>query len=108
MSVEQLASRLGDVFNLLTSGSRTTLPRHQTLRALIEWSYDLLSDSERALFRRLAVFSGGWSLEAAEAVCGVAGGASVLDDLTRLVDKSLVNKEELDGEARSEERRVGK
>jgi predicted ATPase/class 3 adenylate cyclase len=100
MSVEQLASRLGDVFNLLTSGSRTALPRQQTLRALIEWSYDLLSESEKALFRRLAVFSGGWSLEAAEAICGVEGSVSVLDDLARLVDKSLVNKEELDGEAR--------
>ncbi|HLA06673.1 MAG TPA: adenylate/guanylate cyclase domain-containing protein, partial [Anaerolineales bacterium] len=100
MSVEQLASRLGDVFNLLTSGSRTALPRQQTLRALIEWSYDLLSDSEKALFRGLSAFSGGWSLEAAEAVCSVDGGASVLDDLARLVDKSLVNKQELDGEAR--------
>src|SRR3990170_1962921 len=102
MSVEQLASRLGDVFNLLTSGSRTALPRQQTLRALIEWSYDLLSDSEKALFRGLSAFSGGWSLEAAEAVCSVDGGASVLDDLARLVDKSLVNKQELDGEARLE------
>jgi predicted ATPase/class 3 adenylate cyclase len=100
MSVEQMASRLGDVFNLLTSGSRTALPRQQTLRALIEWSYDLLSDSEKSLFRRLAAFSGGWSLEAAESVCGVEGGESILDDLARLVDKSLVNKEELDGEAR--------
>jgi predicted ATPase/class 3 adenylate cyclase len=100
MSVEQLASRLGDVFNLLTSGSRTALPRQQTLRALIEWSYDLLSDSEKALFLKLAVFSGGWSLEAVEAICGVERSVSVLDDLARLVDKSLVNKEELDGEAR--------
>jgi predicted ATPase/class 3 adenylate cyclase len=112
MSVEQLASRLGDVFNLLTSGSRTALPRQQTLRALIEWSYDLLSESEKSLFRRLAVFSGGWSLEAVEAVCVVGQDAvlssskdailphNVLDDLAGLVDKSLVNKEELDGEAR--------
>jgi predicted ATPase/class 3 adenylate cyclase len=100
MSVEQLASRLGDVFNLLTSGSRTAMPRQQTLRALIEWSYDLLSESEKILFRKLAVFSGGWSLEAAEAVCGAEGSASVLDDLARLVDKSLVIKEELEGEAR--------
>lgn len=100
MSVEQLASRLGDVFNLLTSGSRTALPRQQTLRALIEWSYDLLSESERSLFRRLAAFSGGWSLEAAEAICSTEGGEAVLDDLARLVDKSLVVKEEFDGEAR--------
>lgn len=100
MSVEQMASRLGDIFNLLTSGSRTALPRQQTLRALIEWSYELLSDSEKSLFRRLAAFSGGWSLEAPESVCSVEGGASVLDDLARLVDKSLVVKEELNGEAR--------
>ena len=100
MSVEQLASRLGDVFNLLTSGSRTALPRQQTLRALIEWSYDLLSDSEKSLFRRLAAFSGGWSLDAAEVIFSVEGGAAVLDDLARLVDKSLINKEELDGEVR--------
>jgi predicted ATPase/class 3 adenylate cyclase len=100
MSVEQMAARLGDVFNLLTSGSRTALPRQQTLRALIEWSYDLLSDSEKSLFRKLSAFSGGWSLEAAETVCGGERGEAILDDLARLVDKSLVNKEEIDGEAR--------
>ncbi|HEU0294205.1 MAG TPA: adenylate/guanylate cyclase domain-containing protein [Anaerolineales bacterium] len=101
MSVEQMAARLGDIFNLLTSGNRTALPRQQTLRALIEWSYDLLSDSEKILFRRLAAFSGGWSLEAAESVCSVEGrGTAVLDDLARLVDKSLVVKEEVNGEAR--------
>ncbi len=100
MSVEQMASRLGDVFNLLTSGNRTALPRQQTLRALIEWSYDLLSESEKNLFRRLSVFSGGWSLEAAESICGGERGEAILDDLARLVDKSLVNKEEINGEAR--------
>lgn len=101
MSVEQMAARLGDIFNLLTSGNRTALPRQQTLRALIEWSYDLLSDSEKSLFRRLAAFSGGWSLEVVESICGVEGsGVSVLDDLARLVDKSLVVKEEHDGKAR--------
>ena len=100
MSVEQLASRLGDMFNLLTSGSRTALPRHQTLRALIEWSYDLLSEPEQNLFRKLSVFSGGWTLEAAESICKAEGRGSVLENLARLVDKSLVNKEELDGEAR--------
>ncbi|NOH01888.1 MAG: tetratricopeptide repeat protein [Chloroflexi bacterium] len=100
MSVEQMASRLGDVFSLLTSGSRTALPRQQTLRALIEWSYDLLSESEKNLFRRLSVFSGGWSLEAAESIFGGEGGEAILDDLARLVDKSLVNKEEINGEAR--------
>jgi predicted ATPase/class 3 adenylate cyclase len=100
MSVEQMAVRLGDVFNLLTSGSRTALPRQQTLRAMIEWSYDLLSEPEKILFRRLAAFSGGWSLEAAEAVCSIERHTSLLDDLTRLVDKSLVIKEELDSEVR--------
>lgn len=101
MSVEQLAARMGDLFSLLTSGNRTALPRQQTLRALIEWSYDLLSESEKSLFRRLAAFSGGWSLEAAESICSVEGsGTSVLDDLARLVDKSLVVKEEHDDEAR--------
>ncbi len=100
MSVEQMAARLGDIFSLLTSGSRTALPRQQTLRALIEWSYDLLSESERDLFRRLSAFSGGWSLEAAESVCSAEDGTSVLDDLARLVDKSLVVKEEVNGEAR--------
>ena len=104
MSVEQMAARLDDIFNLLTSGNRTALPRQQTLRALIEWSYDLLSESEKSLFRRLAAFSGGWSLEAAESICSVGQDSilphDVLDDLARLVDKSLVVKEEHNGEAR--------
>ena len=69
LSVEQISQRLDDRFRLLTGGSRTALPRHQTLRAMIEWSYDLLSEAERALLRRLAVFVGDWTLEAAEAVC---------------------------------------
>jgi predicted ATPase/class 3 adenylate cyclase len=73
LSVEQLASRLDDRFRLLTGGSRTALPRQQTLRALIDWSYDLLSEAERALLRRLSVFAGGWTLEAAEAVCSDFG-----------------------------------
>src|SRR5438552_2422350 len=67
--VEQIAARLDDRFGLLTGGSRTALPRQQTLRALIDWSYDLLSEPERTLLRRLSVFAGGWTLEAAEAVC---------------------------------------
>src|SRR5205823_2932735 len=70
LPVEQIAGRLDDRFRLLTGGSRTALPRQQTLRALIDWSYDLLSEPERALLRRLSVFAGGWTLEAAEAVCG--------------------------------------
>jgi predicted ATPase/DNA-binding SARP family transcriptional activator len=85
ISVDQLAARLDDSLRLLTAGSRTALPRQQTLQATIDWSYDLLSKPERALFRRLAVFAGGWTLEAADAVC-----ADVLELLAHLVDKSLV------------------
>ena len=70
LTVEQIAARLDDPFHLLTGGSRTALPRHQTLRACIDWSYNLLSPEERALLRRLSVFRGGWTLEAAEEVCG--------------------------------------
>lgn len=73
LTVEQLAARLDDRFRLLTGGSRTALPRQQTLRALVDWSYGLLSAPERVLFRRLAVFMGGWTLEAAESVCGGQG-----------------------------------
>ena len=96
LSVEQIAERLDDRFRLLTGGSRTVLPRQQTLRALIDWSYDLLTDAEKALFRRLAVFVGGWTLEAAEAVCAGDGIESyeVLDLLTDIVDKSLVQVDE--------------
>src|SRR4029079_12467620 len=102
LSPEQIAARLNDCFRLLTGGSRTALPRQQTLRALIDWSYSLLSEPEKVLFRTLAVFVGGWTLEAAEAVCGgeEAGGGDVLDLLTRLVDKSLVFTEESTGEMR--------
>jgi predicted ATPase/class 3 adenylate cyclase len=92
ISVEQIASRLDDRFRLLTGGSRTALPRQQTLRATIDWSYNLLSDPEKLLFRRLAVFMGGWTLELAEQVCSDGGiePLEVLDLLGRLVDKSLV------------------
>jgi non-specific serine/threonine protein kinase len=99
LPVEQIAARLDDRFRLLTGGSRTALPRHQTLRALIDWSYDLLTEAERALLRRLSVFAGGWTLEAAEAV-GVPKGAEeweVLDWLTSLVEKSLVLYEGAEG-----------
>lgn len=96
MTLEQIASRLNDRFKLLTGGVRTALPRQQTLRALISWSYDLLSEGEQVLWRRLAVFAGGWSMEAAEQVC--AGGSledfEILDYLTQLVNKSLVVFEE--------------
>src|SRR6185369_15342189 len=95
LSPEQIASRLDDRFRLLTGGVRTALPRQQTLRAMIDWSYSLLSEDEKILFRRLAVFVGGWTVEAAEAVCGEErSGFDVLDLLTRLVDKSLVFTEE--------------
>ena len=92
LSVEEINTRLDNRFRLLTGGSRTALPRQQTLQALIDWSYDLLAEPERAVLCRLSVFAGGWTLEAAEMVC--AGGDierwDVLDLLTNLVDKSLV------------------
>jgi predicted ATPase len=103
LPVAQIAARLDDCFRLLTGGSRTALPRQQTLRALIDWSYDLLSDAERLLLRRLSVFAGGWTLEAAEAVCAGDGieDREILDLLSELVDKSLVVYEEQDeGSAR--------
>ena len=92
MSVDEIAKRLDDCFDLLTAGSRTALPRHQTLRATIDWSHDLLSEPERILFRRLSVFAGGFTLEAAEAICslGELERSDVLDLLGRLIDKSLV------------------
>ena len=92
LSVEEIAARVNDRFRLLTSGNRTAQPRQQTLRAMIDWSYDLLHDRERTLLRRLAVFAGSWTLEAAEGV-GSGGGieeSEVLDLLTDLVEKSLV------------------
>src|SRR5262249_39567734 len=108
LPVEQIAARLDGRFRLLTGGSRTGLPRHQTLRALIDWSYDLLTEAERTLLRRLSVFAGGWTLAAAEAVC--AGGYprsgssiedwEVLDLLTSLVEKSLALYEEGEREGR--------
>ncbi|MFE0107048.1 BTAD domain-containing putative transcriptional regulator [Streptomyces sp. NPDC059009] len=88
MSVDQLADRLDDRFRLLTGGSRTALARHRTLRAVVDWSWDLLSEDERAVLRRLSVFSGGVSLEAAERVC--PDGEFVLDLLTALTEKSLL------------------
>ncbi len=90
-SCEQIATRLNDRFKLLTGGSRTALPRQQTLRALIDWSYDLLSEDERSLLQKLSVFAGGWTFEAAEAMCP---NIDVLTLLTQLVNKSLVIVEE--------------
>lgn len=122
MTPDQIRSRLADRFRLLTGGSRTALPRQQTLRALIDWSWHLLSPAERTLLRRLAIFRGGWTLEAAEAICAdslawapgeeaAVGGAGLdhaeildqaglLDLLTHLVDKSLVVVHEYSAEVR--------
>jgi predicted ATPase/class 3 adenylate cyclase len=115
LSVEQIAARLDDSFRLLTGGSRTVLPRHQTLRALIDWSYNLLSPAERTLFLRLSVFAGGWTMEAAEVVCAdqeidtpsphsISSSLApydILDLMSQLVDKSLVLPVECqDGETR--------
>src|SRR5262249_23614026 len=91
LTPDDIADRLQDRFRLLTRGSRTAPIRHQTLRATIDWSYDLLTDSERVLLRGLSVFAGGFTLDAAEAVCASSiDGAEVLDLLSGLVDKSLV------------------
>jgi predicted ATPase len=110
LPIEIIGARLDDMFRLLIGGSRTALPRHQTLQATIDWSHALLSEPERALFRRLSVFAGGFTLEAAEAVCAQVGEGErdfsslipedVLDLLTSLVEKSLVQYHERDGEAR--------
>lgn len=99
LTVEQINDKLDNRFHLLTGGDRSALPRQQTLRALVDWSYDLLTNIEKTVFARLSVFAGGWTLEAAESVC--AGEATapgwvpveeweVLDVLTSLLDKSLV------------------
>lgn len=92
MPLEALRTRLDDRFRVLTGGSRTTLPRHRTLRSLIDWSHELLDDAQRAVLRRASVFAGGWTLEVAERVCSGNGvdPEAVLDLLTSLVDKNLV------------------
>jgi len=116
LTVAEIAERLDDRFTLLTGKGRAVLRRHQTLEELVDWSHDLLRPAERVLFRRLAVFAGGWSLDAAEAVCGGHGGAGalagssglgsevvaseVLDLLASLLDKSLVETEEIAGRKR--------
>ncbi|KJY34796.1 BTAD domain-containing putative transcriptional regulator [Streptomyces sp. NRRL S-495] len=100
MTARQIADRLDSRFALLTAGSRTLLPRQQTLRAVVDWSWDLLGKQERAVLRRLAVFAGGWSLEAAESVCSDEAEVpreEVADLLLSLVDKSLLVAD-LDGE----------
>jgi predicted ATPase/DNA-binding SARP family transcriptional activator len=92
LPLSTLAERLGDRFALLTRGARTALPRQQTLRAVVDWSYDLLFEDERRLFARLSVFIGGCELETVEAVCvdDKLSSTDVLDIMSRLVDKSLV------------------
>jgi len=120
LSVEQIAKRLDDRFRLLTGGSRTALERHQTLRAAIDWSYNLLPPAEQILFSRLSIFVGGWTLEAAESVCGddpstalpeervaplrasssVIRSDDVLNLMEQLINKSLVIKDEMQGESR--------
>ncbi|SFP44520.1 Predicted ATPase [Amycolatopsis arida] len=101
LSPEQLAGRLTDRFRLLAGGSRMALPRHRTLRAVVDWSWDLLTEPERVLLRRLAVFAGGASLAAVERVCagGPVAAADVLDLLTALVDKSLLVPDEANSKA---------
>jgi predicted ATPase/DNA-binding XRE family transcriptional regulator len=106
MSVDEIAKRLNDRFDLLTAGSRTALPRHQTLRATMDWSFDLLSEPERMLFRRLSVFAGGFTLKAAEAVAagGLVSKSQVVDLVGQLINKSLVTVEERSGDTEGETR----
>src|SRR6516225_7648597 len=102
LSSAQLAERLDDIFALLVGGARSAPPRHQALRATLDWSHDMLEAEERAAFRRLSVFAGGFTLEAAERVA--AGGdikpASMLELLSRLADKSLLRVEHASGDSR--------
>src|SRR5829696_1005005 len=102
LSVEQIAERLEDTFGLLSAGGRTAVPRHRTLHATMDWSHELLPEEERALFRCLSVFAGGFTLEAVESVCAGEDLRSdeVLELLSHLVDKSLVMVREESGEAR--------
>jgi predicted ATPase/class 3 adenylate cyclase/DNA-binding CsgD family transcriptional regulator/Tfp pilus assembly protein PilF len=102
LSVSEVSSLLDQRFRLLTGGSRTALPRHRTLRALIDWSYELLNPEEQLVLDRLSVFAGGWTLTAAEAVTsrGDTGEWQALDRLAALVDKSLVQAEETKGSTR--------
>ena len=97
LSPEQIAARLDDRFRLLVGGDRTALPRQQTLRALIDWSYDLLSEAERQLLRTASIFVGGWTLDALEAI---AEDPDVIEHLEELINKSLVVTEERQSEMR--------
>ncbi len=105
LSIDQIAARLDNVFHLLTGGGRTALPRHQTLQALVNWSYDLLTEKERRLLCRLSVFAGNWTLEGAEVVCVDSADTDpltaeqILDLLGQLMDKSLVSLQDGPGGA---------
>ena len=94
LSVQEIATRLQENFHLLTQGSRTVLPRHKTMRALIDWSHNLLTESEQRILHRLSVFAGGWTLDAAEAICAGEDidSYAVLDLTAQLVNKSLVQR----------------
>jgi non-specific serine/threonine protein kinase len=102
LSVGQILERLGASLDLLAAGSRTTLPRHRTLRAALDWSYDLLDDDRRILLHRMSVFRGGATLDAVESICAEGEDARIgmLDALASLVDRSLVVVREQNGEAR--------
>jgi predicted ATPase/DNA-binding CsgD family transcriptional regulator len=102
LTVEEISARLDDCFGLLVAGGRTAMPRHKTLHATMDWSHDPLSGPERALFRRLSVFAGGFSLDAAESVCAQEDleRDEVLGLLSHLVDKSLVTAQETGGKTR--------
>jgi predicted ATPase len=109
LSSDQIATRLDDRFRLLNGGNRAALPRQQTLRALFDWSYELLSEAERTLFQQLSVFAGGWTIEAVEAICGeghgnlhgtLHGDGEVLERFAQLVNKSLVVANEQEGYTR--------
>jgi predicted ATPase/class 3 adenylate cyclase len=102
MDVEQIAARLDNRFRLLTGGSRTALPRQQTLRASIDWSYSLLTEQERLLLLRLSVFYGGWTLDLAEEVCGFDGldEFDLIEGLAQLANKSLILVESKSGATR--------
>jgi predicted ATPase/DNA-binding SARP family transcriptional activator len=102
LSPAQIRDRLDDAFRVLAAGGRTAIPRHRTLRAAIDWSHDLLPPAPQVLFRRLSVFRGGMTLDAAEHVCAGDGlaPAGVLDEVARLVDRSLLGFQEEDGDAR--------
>jgi predicted ATPase/DNA-binding CsgD family transcriptional regulator len=102
LAVEEISERLDNCFGLLTGGGRTAMPRHRTLRATMDWSHELLTEEERILFRRLSVFVGGFTLEAAESACAVDGyeRGETLELLSHLVDKSLVTAREEGGATR--------